>query len=78
MIIVPLYITVCVLYILYILLLVLLLLWTMLLHDVIYVLLLTEYVYSVTACMILLYAVNSPVIGYLTGKLTFFYLVSSY
>ena len=27
--------------------------------------------YSVTACMILLYAVNSPVIGYLTGNLCF-------
>ena len=70
MIILPLYITVCVLYILYILLL-LVLLWTMLLHDVIYVLLLIEYVYSVIACMILLYAVNSPVIGYLAGNLCF-------
>ena len=63
---------VCVLYILYkLLLLVLLLLWKMLLRDVIYVLLLIEYVYNVTACMILLYAVNSPVAGYLTGNLCF-------
>ena len=49
----------------------------MLLHDVIYVLLLIKYVYSVIACMILLYAVNSPVIGYLTGKLQVSYVFLS-
>ena len=76
MIILPLYITV---HVLYILLLLLVVLWTLVLYEAVYILLLIEYVYSMVSCIIL-FVSGEPTGGWLLDRKLMFsvlFLVTS-